>query len=234
MNRQIYYHYLSSKDAIYDLKKERIKVSTLGTLNDPFELMPYRKYKFRERQPYNKAFKEISKKWGILCFSHDWSETLLWSHYANKHTGIAIGFEILQDEVLKVYYNHDPIREQIKLTNYSNTNEKLFLGLAKVKYKKWEYENEYRILVKLEDCLSPTADGLRFIEFENRLKVKEIVLGCKFDHEKEKENIIKLAIRLDAEVIPTRPGWEDYKIHKCGTKTEEYLMLIMRLKNYSQ
>lgn len=222
MNGQTYYHYLSSKHAMADLKNKRIKVSTLNTLNDPFELMPYRRYEFKERQPYNKVFREILKKWSLLCFSQDWSETLLWSHYADKHKGIAIGFEILQDAVLKVDYNPDPIRKQIGLTSGSKTNEKLFLDLAKVKYKKWEYENEYRILVKLKDCLPPTADGLRFLEFGDRLKVREIVLGCKFDHKKEKENIIKLAKQLGARVIPTRQGWEDYKIHRCGTKTKQY------------
>ena len=158
-----------------------------------------------------------------MCFSQDWSKPLLWAHYADKHKGIAIGFEILQDEVIRVDYSPDPIRAQIKLTNDLKTDEKLFLDLAKVKYKKWEYENEYRILVKLKDCLSPTADGLRFLEFGDRLKLREIVLGCKFDYRKEIENIIRLAKQSDAKVIPTRQGWEDYMIHQCGTKTKQYL-----------
>lgn len=220
MSKQIYYHFLSSENAIDDLKNKWIKVSTLGTLNDPFEMMPYRRYKFKERQPYNKVFRAISKKWGLLCFSQDWNEPILWSHYADKHKGIAIGFETLQDTVLKVDYNPDPIRKQIGLTSDSRTNEKLFLDLAKVKYKKWEYENEYRILVKLKDCLPPTTDGLRFLKFGSRLIVREIVLGCKFAH--KKEHIIKLTKQLGAKVIPTRQGWEDYKIHQCGTKTKQY------------
>lgn len=222
MNKQIYYHFLPSDYAVDSLEGRRIRVSTLETLNDPFEMMPYRRYKFKERQPYNKVFRAVSKKWGLLCFSQDWSEPLLWSHYSDKHKGVAIGFDILQDKVLKVNYESDPIRKQIELTNDSKTNEKLFLDLAKVKYKKWEYENEYRILVKLEDCLPPTVDGLRFLEFGDRLKVREIVLGCKFDHKEEKENIIKLAKQLGARVIPTRQGWEDYKIRQCGAKTKQY------------
>jgi hypothetical protein len=86
------------------------------------------------------------------------------------------------------------------------------------------------------DCLSPEVSDLRFIKFRGRLKVKKIVLGCKFDHEKEKENIINLAIKLNAEIIPTREEWEGYRINPCGTKTEMYknLMSSMRLKNYCQ
>jgi len=229
MNEQIYYHFLHSGYAVNDLENEWIKVSTLDSLNDPFELKPYLRYRLEERQPFNKVFREISKKWGLLCFSDDWSEPILWSYYADKHMGIAIGFDILQDEILKVDYNFDPKRQQIELTNDKNTNEKLFLCLAKVKYKKWEYENEYRILVELKDCISkdclpPKVRDLHFIKFGDRIKVKKIVLGCKFDHKKEKENIIKLATKLNAEIISTRPGWEDYKIHQCGTTTKQYLI----------
>lgn len=212
MSKQIYYHYLPAKYALDDLEKNRIMVSTLDKLNDPFELMPYRRYGLKERQPYNKIFAGISKKWGLLCFSLGWSEPLLWSHYADKHTGIAIGFEILQDKVITVGYSSDPIRKQIKLTSDSKTDEKLFLDLARVKYKKWDYENEYRILVKLEDCLPATPDGLRFLKFGNRLKVREIVLGCKFDYKKEKENMIRLVKLLAVRVTPTRQGWGDYLI----------------------
>lgn len=117
MDRQIYYHYLSSKHAINDLENKRIKVSTLDTLNDPFELMPYRRYGFRERQPYNRIFREISKKWGLLCFSQTWGEQLLWSHYAEGHEGIALGFGIFKDKIIKVKYTSNKIRRQFQLTD---------------------------------------------------------------------------------------------------------------------
>jgi hypothetical protein len=136
MDEQIYYHFLPSGYAINDLENEWIKVSTVDSLNDPFELKPYLRYEFKERQPYHRAFKEISKKWGLLCFSDDWREPILWSYYAAKHKGIAIGFDILQDKVLEVDYSSDPKRQEIKLTNNKNIDEKSFLDLAKVKYRK--------------------------------------------------------------------------------------------------
>jgi len=221
MNKKIYYHLLSSQHAMEDLREKRIKVSTLDTLNDPFEMVPYLRYRSLERRaPYHKLRREISKKYGLLCFSQGWGEPLLWSHYADRHRGIAIGFEILQDEVVEVSYSSDPIRRQIELTNNLEANERLFLDLAKVKYKGWEYEDEVRILVELADCIR--SGGHLFIPFGDRLKVGEIVLGCKFDHRGEKENIKDLAGQLGAIVIPSRQGWEDYKIRQCGTKTRLY------------
>jgi copper oxidase (laccase) domain-containing protein len=63
MDKQIYYHFLRYEDAKDDLKNERIKVSTIDTLNDPHEFMPYRRYRDREkRKLYDKVFKAVSEK----------------------------------------------------------------------------------------------------------------------------------------------------------------------------
>lgn len=218
---KFYYHFLSVDNAIKDLEQGRIKVSTLDTLNDPFEFMPYRRYRFKERQPYNKVFREISKKWGVLCFSQTWTEQLLWAHYADKHKGIALGFEIPEDNLLKVDYVSSEIRTRFKLTGNVKEDEHRFLGLAKVKFQEWKYEKEYRLLVDLNNCRK--EDGLYFLPFGNALKLKEIVLGCRFNHKAMKEKILELASRHNARIIPTREGWEDYRIHQCGTKTNYYM-----------
>ena len=210
MSDQIFYHFLSSKNAIHDLERKMIRVSTLDTLNDPFELMPYLRYRDRQKRKwYLNIRKEMSKKYGLLCFSESLNEPLLWGYYADKHKGIAIGFDILKrDEILDVVYDADPIRKQFDLTNDPRINEKLFLDLAKIKYQEWHYEKEYRVLVKLEECTK--IDGHYFIQFKDRLKVKEIVLGCNYDN--NKEYVIELAEQLDAKVIPTRMEMQGYRI----------------------
>jgi hypothetical protein len=151
MDNQIYYHFLSAKNAINDLEKGRIKVSTVDVLNDPFEFMPYRRYGFKERQPYNKMFRTISKKWGVLCFSQSWKEQLLWAHYADKHKGIVLGFEIPEEKILKVKYTSNKIRTKFDLTDNREENEKRFLDLATEKFNEWEYEKEFRRALKFPD-----------------------------------------------------------------------------------
>lgn len=220
MDKQIYYHFLSSENAIKNLERNRIKVSTIDTLNDPFEFMPYRKYVFQKRQEYNKVFRAVSKKWGILCFSQTWEEQLLWAHYADKHKGIALGFEIPEGELLKVTYVCNEIRTKIELTDDQNDNEQKFLDLAKIKFQEWEYEKEYRLLVPLEDC--ERENGYYFISFGDNLKLRKIVLGCRFNHKKQEIRISELAKQLGVDIIATRPAWKDYLIHQCGTWTKQY------------
>ena len=161
MNEQMYYHFLSSEDAINDLENKWIKVSLLDELNDPFELLPYLRYEeFEKRKLYHNIRREVSKNYGLLCFSKKWEEPLLWGYYADKHKGVAMGFEILKDNIFKVEYKSESKRTKFELTNNQEENEKLFLDLAKTKYIKWLYEEEYRILVKLKDCFS--------VRFENK------------------------------------------------------------------
>lgn len=213
----MYYHFLSSKHAMHDLERKMIRVSTLDTLNDPFELMPYLRYSKGEKiKRYMNIRKQISDKYGLLCFSRTWEEPLLWSHYADKHKGIALGFEIDNLDIFDVVYNPNPIRKQFDLSNDSKTNKDLFLQLAQIKYKKWEYEQESRMLLKLDDCIM--IDNHFFIEFKNNLKVKEVRLGAYYDYKANNEDyILKLStINLGAEVIPCRLERQGYKINFDG------------------
>lgn len=223
MKKNIYYHFLSAENAIKDLNKSRIKVSTLDTLNDPFEFMPYRRYRnFNERQRYNRVFRAVSKKWGILCFSQTWTEQLFWAHYADKHKGIALGFEIPKNKILKVKYDCSEIRTKFDLTGNQAEDERKFLDLGEVKFQEWSYEKEFRLLINFSNSNCISEDKMYFLPFGNELKLKEIVLGCRFYHATLKKIIIDFARKYSVEVIATREGWEDYRVHKCGTKTGRY------------
>ena len=204
-----------------------IRVSLLGTLNDPFELMPYLRYGDADKRKRIKLIRRsFSGKYGLLCFSGTWTEPLLWGHYADKHKGVALGFELLHDQIIEVEYTSSPVRKQIEVATDSEDNEKLFFDLAKIKYHKWEYENEYRILVALKDCTE--IDGQRFLRFDERLKIKEIILGCNYDN--SLGYIVGLARQLGAEVIPTRMEWQGYRIKRCGRKTKEVQQMLVSIE----
>ena len=230
MDKKVYYHFLKTEHAINNLEKDRIKVSLIDELNDPFELLPYLRYANpKKREEYHRIRRTLSKEYGLICFSEKWSEPLLWGHYADKHHGIALGFEILREDIIKVEYQTELLRRQIELSKNSTENKQLFLDLAKVKYEKWSYENEYRILVNLGDC--KPHNNMKFLEFNKKLKVKEIILGCKFTN-KEPEKLIRLANSFEANIIPTRQSWQDYQINPCGHKTEE--LSKIRKKMYAE
>ncbi len=219
----IYYHFLSYDHAVDDLEKKRIKVALINELNDPFELRPNLRKEFIERKSYNLVRGNIAKKYGLLCFADDWREPLLWGHYADKHRGVAIGFRILRNEEFEVSYTQPKeMRPMLELTGDLAVNERLFLDLARKKYKNWSYESEYRVVVDLADCVHGTGrdKGKYFIDFADRLSVEEIVLGDgvpRADH----GMIKKIAERAGAtRFIAARLCWEDYKVQEDGGKTK--------------
>jgi len=225
---QIYYHFLSSRDAIQDLERKMIKVSTPKTFNDPFELMPYLRYSTGKKIKRYKDFRKIFfDDYGLLCFSKTWKEPLLWSHYADRHKGIAIGFQISGYKILHVKYRRDPKRRQIELTNNSKTNEESFRELAKIKYIKWEYEAESRVLLKLKDCTK--IDGDYFAQFGSNLQVKEIRLGDEFEYdENSAEYIFKISTDAGADIpISCRLQREGYQIVKDGRRSN----IFEKIKN---
>lgn len=96
---------------------------------------------------------ELQKN-GITCFSEIPNNLLMWSHYAESHKGICVGFK-LQDifltfqkdtnykvAVLKVKYTED-----LKPVDYFNNQNLSILNCLRTKSINWEYEKEVRLIL---------------------------------------------------------------------------------------
>jgi hypothetical protein len=220
MAEQLYYHYSSAKWGFCALERQRMKVSSIKELNDPFEFMPDRRYKYDKRQQYNKVFEDVASKWGLLCFSDSWREQLLWAHYADKHRGMALGFAIPREKLLPVDYDPCDRRTKFELAKCAGENERRFLALGKVKFAEWSYEREYRILVDLTVLVPENC--IYYVLFGGDLDLREIVLGDRFPHRQHKDRILALRDKLGVDVRAARVGWENYRIQPCCTRTKWY------------
>lgn len=84
---------------------------------------------------------------GVCCFSEDWSNVLMWSHYASKHTGICIRFKakagVLAHGIAhRVDYQRDyPILNPVAQSSQEQVTKSL---LTKADF--WAYEREWRII----------------------------------------------------------------------------------------
>ena len=91
------YHFIKLEHGLDSLRDKRLKISLIDKLNDPFELLALKllgEYDKELDELMEKLKNFISQKYGILCFSLDWNNPLLWAHYAGNHKGICLGFEI--------------------------------------------------------------------------------------------------------------------------------------------
>lgn len=175
------YHFLSAKNALDDIRNNRIRISLVDSLNDPFELWCSSQTDTRVRDLLRNWKESMAKQFGILCFTKSWHNTLLWSHYADGHRGICLGFEV-RDKLLKpVSYK----RERASLRFPVDNNQ--IMDLLFTKFADWAYEEELRVWLRLEE---KDASGHYFYEFDNDLKLHDIIAGPLCDLE---SSVIKAA-----------------------------------------
>jgi hypothetical protein len=91
---------------------------------------------------------EIQKRYRVYCLSTQPTSTLMWSHYAQNHTGVCLEFNshrnLVGDALGVVYCTTYPV---LDLTDQSDNA--ILLPLL-TKAKDWEYEDEYRLIAQEE------------------------------------------------------------------------------------
>jgi hypothetical protein len=172
------YKFTSAKHGISNLQNRRLKLSTIYDLNDPYDLCPLDTTDPEISQRLNNALNDFrNKKTGILCFSRNWDNLLLWSHYGDSHTGVCLGFDIIEnisEENCDIDVLYQPNR--LKILKPEDVNLDLARRLTCTKHECWSYEQEVRMFVAIND--PPDSEGLNWIEFGSILILKEIIIGA--------------------------------------------------------
>ena len=168
------YYLTGSNHAVSNIVFGRIKVSRISELNDPFELLGT----VFSDQHTNDIIREYKAAYnnnnGLICFSEDWTDPVLWSHYADKHCGVALGFDVADSITKQVTYSTLRLKpSDIKKTGTISPSiaEKLVL----TKFKSWCYEREWRVIATLEAC--EKEGTLYFLPLNGTLKLTEVILG---------------------------------------------------------
>ena len=149
-----------------EYNENQIHEYVLGAMKD-------QNYDAKFIEKLNQQMREsIGKSFGIYSLTTKRNNFLMWSHYANSHRGICMGFntKILFDQTRPIF---TPVTYQEDLPNRSifDDNETDFVKqLLATKSTVWEYEEEYR-LIKLQGARKEVLIPLN--------GVVEIIFGCK-------------------------------------------------------
>ena len=210
------YHFLKTEHAISNLSLRHLKISRFNELNDPFEMLAADTLDREHLTALGKLKQEIDKTTGLICFSRAWSNPLLWGHYADKHSGVALGFEVPDDLIVKIRYTKNrPKIEVDKKTMKIIDGPSVVDRLISAKFSDWEYEDEYRLFFGLDH--STKVGEHYFTDFSQQLLLREVVLGlnCELaistvsqmlgDDERKKLRVIKAGLhRREFKVIEDR------------------------------
>lgn len=179
MNKKIIYKYVPiNKFTIGLIIKQKQWVSDPKKFNDPFEFVKrpisrlligegLKLLSKEEIQLQLQMEKEING-FGVACFSKTCDNILLWSHYADNHEGICLGFEINDGQENfydVVYQNH------IEVFNHKDcqvTYKENAIKLMTTKGSDWQYEQEIRQIFPKKS-----------FETDYPGKLTEVIFGCK-------------------------------------------------------
>lgn len=171
------YHFLSQTYGLESLQYRRLKVSLPDSLNDPFEHRAIELSDRDQRRAFNEAIPQLALHCGLICYSEAYTSPMIWSHYADRHRGICLGFEIPKQHLTQVKYIAKRLRGKIGARRAITANEaKLALRLTASKYSEWSYEREWRAFVALNDM--QRVGDLYFQPYGEHMVLREVVMGA--------------------------------------------------------
>jgi DUF2971 family protein len=158
------YRYFCLEHAVACIEERRLKVGHLAELNDPYDCFPRVENLPSDAKGFDLGFSQgmlssWGNKFGIICYSATVNDPVLWSHYSTGHRGIALGFDVSENLVVKVNYSDERPVLDFALFNISTPEEaahfakSVMTKIFSVKATSWSYEKEYRQFLWLESCV---------------------------------------------------------------------------------
>lgn len=163
------YHFTSLEAAKSILSERRLRLSLYENVNDPYELLGIDLSDDEFRVRYLNWAAEMSRDYAIISFGEEWFEPIMWSHYADRHRGVCIGFDLNDDKVARVTYI-DQRMEYVRERLEGPHAERRMLELLASKHRAWSYEREVRYHARRAPLYEP---------FDEDLVLKEVILGVR-------------------------------------------------------
>lgn len=217
----IVYHLSDAQHALSNIALRRIKISQFADLNDPFEFLGADLRDKVLRKAFRATKDELRKDKGLLCFSRSWENPVLWSHYADKHRGVCLGFDVRDELLDPVIYTDKPMKvPRDPKTKQSKPSEEFMRALLYTKFIDWAYEEELRVFVQLDN--DTIESGLYFHPFSRDIKLREVILGPRC--ELPINSIRKLVSKFNPKVIviKSRVAYTKFKVveNRVATRTK--------------
>lgn len=183
---------LTNNEDTYRRIKEEIEKNKSKVLNTLDTMM--------SESVINECNSYRNKTW-VTCFSEVYDSILMWSHYADNHTGFCIEYDFS-----KAFQNISILSPVLYIDKLYNISEHTFNGKglmvsSLLKSSEWKYEKEWRLVV----CNLQNSSA----EFLDVPKPTAIYLGA---CSKGDRRITEFAEQNNIEVHKLRMSTEEYKL----------------------
>ena len=181
------YKYLPfNENSLSLLINEQIWCPKASTLNDPFEFRFHMIGTHDDGRPIAQSSVEKAinntKELGVISLSEINDDILMWSHYAEGHTGFCIEFERSHDNALGRYDECLPvIYDSAKVPSFEPKDIEIqkdpMLVILTTKAPNWSYEKEWRLIIEKRS----SNDLIKL-----PTKITSVIFGCKMDDAKRR------------------------------------------------
>lgn len=205
------YHLTSSEHAVSDIERCRLKVARFSEVNDPFELLGLNCHDPKMRKLTMHFRESQNSRIGLLSFTTNWTNPLLWSHYAARHKGICLGFDLSRSTVQTVEYEDERLRAALPDDKDPERIPKAIQDrLRRTKSRDWQYEQELRVFVDLTKAT--TENGLYYWPFDESLRLAEVILGPRCDQKLSAIAALTAAKSPGAAVFKARLAFRSFRV----------------------
>lgn len=176
----------------------------------------------RMLQNHGEVVDFISETRALACYSEIPDNSLMWSHYADGHRGIVVGFDSKNSffsqatNLMPVSYRSD--RVSVSYGSEGFVPDEHELSIVRVKNLAWSYEREWRQLFQVTDCtkIHNPDDGTTclYVTIPSHA-IASVIFGvkCRAETEKTVRDLTKRPdlqhVRLSRAVLHQR----DFKIN---------------------
>jgi hypothetical protein len=217
------YYFTEAKYGIEAIEKRRIKISSIQTLNDPFELLGPSLKEKAVRENLKKWKQNVSRTHGLICMSESWRHPMMWAHYADKYKGICLGFDVSEDLFKPIEYvverakfdelglSHPASLPELGALNLNDAQRKILL-LSK--FRDWKYEKEYRAIIPLNSDACESENFLNFYSYldSKSIYLKEVIIGSESQIKRTAVDTALGDLKPSVRSFLTRPAFKTFKI----------------------
>jgi len=168
------YHFVDAQYGLQDIRQRHLKIARINELNDPFELLGVASRDQVIRRRYLDLKTGLAEFMGLLCFSGGWTNPVQWSHYADRHRGLCLGFDVNAPVHRVKYVKYRLKPDSGSLRQNDSAAQKYVMRILTTKFEHWRYEDEYRVFPELK---VKDERGLYFFEFGKEFVLREVIVG---------------------------------------------------------
>lgn len=168
------------------------------------------------RRQFEEWLAAMDKETGLLCFCRSWKNPVLWSHYAQNHSGVCYGFDVDPAQFVDVRYVSERLHPNLSTENFfQSVGPGQMTDLFATKFIHWSYEEEVRLLIRFSESVMDY--GPVFHPFSASMRLKQVIVGSR---SKIRVPDVEVAIAdRNVEVFKTRLAFQRFEVVRQNDKS---------------